>query len=101
MLAREQYRMKNSLQLILLLTFPKGSRDLAINYGKHIDAAQMLVFLAHSNTIFILSPPLLSHHTKATKEGRQRFVSYLEDKETTNVSKRKKNFQTVNHARQT
>lgn len=101
MLAHEQYRTKNSLQLILFLTFPKGLRDLAINYGKCIDAAQMLVFLAHANTIFILSPLLLSHHTKATKEGHQKFVSYLEDKETINVSKRKKNFQMVNHARQT
>lgn len=46
MLAHEQYRKNNRLQLVLFLIFPKGSRDLAINYGKCIDAAQMLVFAA-------------------------------------------------------
>lgn len=69
MLAHEQKRTKNILQLIFFLPFPNGLRELDITYGKPIDTAQMLVFLAYSNTISILPPALLSHHIKAAKEG--------------------------------
>lgn len=99
MLPHEQKRTNNILQLIFFLPFPNDSRELNISYGKPIDAAQMPIFLAYSNTISILSPPLLSHHTKATKEGSERAISYfLEDKENTDISKRKNNFQTIDHA---
>lgn len=98
MLTHEQKRTKNILELIFFLSFPNGSREFAIGYGKPIDDAQMLVFLAYSNTISILSPPLHSHYTKATKEGSYRAILYLEDKENTDISERKNNFQTVNHA---
>lgn len=77
-------------------------RDLALSYGKYIDAG----LNTKLNTKCWFSEPTsmefsLFHHTKATQEGRQRFVLYLQDKETTNVSRRKKHFQSVNHARQT
>lgn len=73
MFAHEQKWTKSILQLIFFLSFPNGLREFAISYGKPIDTAQV-VFLGYSNTIPILSPPLLSHHTKATREGSKKAI---------------------------